>query len=56
MSYMKADHAQKWTARVFRWEQQPENSGQDKFLDWEDFREDFHKEFTPSHADALAIN
>jgi hypothetical protein len=25
-------------------------------LDWEDFCEEFHKEFTPSHADALAIN
>jgi hypothetical protein len=30
MSYMKAGRAQKWTAsaRVFRWEQQEENSGQ----------------------------
>jgi hypothetical protein len=56
MSYMKSDRAQKWTARVFRWEQQAENSGQNKFLDWEDFREEFRKEFTPSHADALAIN
>jgi hypothetical protein len=36
--------------------QQPENSDQNKFLDWEDFREEFRKEFTPSHADALAIN
>jgi hypothetical protein len=58
MSYMKADRAQKWTAQVFRWEQQAdsENSGQNKFLDWEDFREEFRKEFTPSHADTLAIN
>jgi hypothetical protein len=56
MSYMKADRAQKLTARVFRWEQQPENSDQNRFLDWEDFREEFRKEFAPSHADALAIN
>jgi hypothetical protein len=56
MSYMKADRAQKWTARVFRWEQQPENSDQNRFLNWEDFHEEFRKEFTPSHADALAIN
>jgi hypothetical protein len=56
MSYMKAGRAQKWTARIFCWEQLQENVGQNKFLDWEDFREEFRKEFTPSHADALAIN
>jgi hypothetical protein len=56
MSYMKAGHAQKWTARIFRWGQLEENTGQTKFLDWEDFREEFRKEFTPSHADTLAIN
>jgi hypothetical protein len=56
MSYMKAGHVQKWTARIFRWEQLQENIGQTKFLDWEDFREEFCKEFTPSHANALAIN
>jgi Retrotransposon gag protein/Zinc knuckle len=56
MSYMKSGRAQKWTARIFRWEQLPENSGYSKFLDWEDFRDEFRKEFTPAHADALAIN
>ena len=56
MSYMKSGHAQKWTARIFRWEQQPENSGANKFFDWEDFRNEFRKEFTPAHSDALAIN
>ena len=35
MSYMKSGRAQKWTARIFRWEQQPENSGANKFFDLE---------------------
>ena len=53
---MKSGRAQKWTARIFRWEQQPENSGANKFFDWEDFHNEFRKEFTPAHSDALAIN
>lgn len=56
MSYMKAERAAKWTARVFRWEQQPDNKQSTRFLDWADFMEEFRKEFTPAHADALAIN
>jgi hypothetical protein len=56
MSYMKSGRASKWTARIFRWEELPENSGLPKFLDWEDFRDEFKKEFTPAHADSLAIN
>ena len=56
MSYMKYGRAQKWTARIFRWEQQPENSTSNRFLDWEDFRDEFRKEFTPAHSDSLAIN
>ena len=56
MSYMKAGRAQKWTARVFRWEQHPDNLGQDKFLDWDKFCTEFQKEFTPAHADTLAIH
>jgi hypothetical protein len=56
MSYMKTGRAQKWTARIFRWEQQPENAKSTKFFGWSDFRDEFRKEFTPAHADALAIN
>ena len=56
MSYMKSGRAQKWTARIFRWEQQPENLHSSRFLDWEDFRDAFKVEFTPAHADSLAIN
>jgi len=37
MLYMKAGRAAKWSARVFQWEEQPENVGYHKFVDWEDF-------------------
>jgi hypothetical protein len=56
MSYMKTGRAEKWTARIFRWEQQPENSAADYFLDWENFRDEFTKEFCPAHIDSAAIN
>jgi hypothetical protein len=56
MSYMKSGRAQKWTARIFRWEELPENATSTRFLDWEDFRDEFKREFTPAHIDALAIN
>lgn len=56
MSYMKSGRAQKWTARIFRWEQLPENLHSTRFIDWEDFRDEFKAEFTPAHADSLAIN
>jgi hypothetical protein len=56
MSYMKARRAAKWSARVFHWEQQPDNSESTWFLDWTDFLEEFRKEFTPAYADALTIN
>jgi hypothetical protein len=56
MSYMKTGRAQRWTARIFQWESLAENAQHTKFLDWEDFKDEFRKEFTPAHADALAIN
>jgi Retrotransposon gag protein/Zinc knuckle len=56
MSYMKTGRAQKWAARIYRWEQLEENAGESKFFDWQDFRDDFRKEFTPAHIDAVAIN
>jgi len=37
MSYMKAGQAAKWSARVFQWEEQLENVGYHKFVDWEEF-------------------
>jgi len=56
MSYMKAGQAAKWSARVFQWEEQPENVGYHKFVDWEDFRDKFKREFCPVYADSTAIN
>ena len=56
MSYMNSGRAQKWTARVFLWEQMPEHAGLTRFRNWDDFRTEFKAEFTPAHADALAIN
>ena len=53
---MKSGRTQKWTARIFHWEQQPENSTSNHFLDWEDFQDEFRKEFMPAHSDSLAIN
>jgi len=56
MSYMKAGRAAKWSARVFRWEEQPENVGYHKFVDREDFQDEFKREFCPVYADSAAIN
>jgi hypothetical protein len=39
---------------MFKWEELPKNLSYPKFLDWEDFREAFKKEFTPAHVDSLA--
>jgi hypothetical protein len=38
---MKSGRAAKWTARIFRWEELPENTDYPKFLDWEEFQEAF---------------
>ena len=56
MSYMKSGPPAKWMARIFKWEELLENKGCSKFADWEDFQDEFRKEFTPAHADLLAIN
>jgi len=56
MSYMKAGQAAKWSAHVFRWEDQPENVGYHKFVDWEDFQDEFKREFCTVYADSAAIN
>jgi len=56
MSYMKTGRAEKWAARVFRWEQEPTNRGNNRFVDWAAFRVEFKKEFCPAHSDSAAIN
>ena len=54
LSYMKSGRAAKWAARVFKWEE--DNVGVHKFLDWDDFKLEFRKEFCPANSDAAAIN
>jgi len=56
MSYMKAGQAAKWSTRIFWWEEQLENVGYHKFVDWEDFRDEFKREFCPVYVDSAAIN
>ena len=56
LSYMKIGRAAKWAARVFQWEEQEGNQGLSRFLDWEDFRTEFRKEFCPSYTNTAAIN
>lgn len=51
---MKSGRAAKWAARIFKYEE--DNVGCTKFLDWEDYRSEFRKEFCPANSDAVAIN
>ena len=53
---MKAGWAAKWSTHVFQWEEQPENVGYHKFVGWEDFRDEFKREFCPVYAGSAAIN
>ena len=53
---MKSGRATKWAAWVFHWEEQEENRGACRFIDWEDFKGKFWKEFCPSYTDFAAIN
>jgi hypothetical protein len=54
LSYMKSGRAALWAARVFRWEE--ENPQSRRFVDWEDFRDEFKGEFCPAYSDQAAIN
>ena len=54
MSYMKSGRVAKWAERVFEWEERHE--GYSKFLDWEEFRKEFWKDFCPPHSNVVAIN
>jgi hypothetical protein len=54
LSYMKARRAAKWAAQAFKWEE--ENKGYTKFLDWDNFKTEFCKEFCPANSDIAAIN
>ena len=51
---MKSGREAKWAACVFKWEE--DNEGYTKFLDWDNFKLEFHKEFCPAHSNSAAIN
>ena len=54
LSYMKSSQAAKWAEQIFYWEEK--NPGYSKFLDWDEFRNEFRKDFCPAHSDIAAIN
>ena len=54
LSYMKSGRAAKWAEQIFHWEEK--NPGYSKFLDWDEFRNEFQKDFCPAHSDVAAIN
>ena len=54
LSYMKSGRAAKWAAGIFKWEE--DHQGYSKFLDWDEFRLAFQKDFCPAHSDTAAIN
>jgi len=56
MTDMSRDRAQKWVTRVYDWEMFPANTSVNYFVDWDDFRSHFRKEFFPLHAEAVATN
>ena len=51
---MKSGWAAKWAKQIFLWEEK--NGGYSKFLDWDEFRKEFRKDFCPAHSDVVAIN
>ena len=51
---MKSGRAAKWAAHVFECEE--DNEGYTKFLDWDNFKSEFHKEFCPTYSDSTTIN
>ena len=56
MTYMSRGRAQKWVTRIYDWEMLPANTGVNYFIDWDDFRASFRKEFFPLHEEATATN
>jgi len=53
MSYMKSGRANHWATREF---EQEAKAGRLRFLDWDDFEDEFRKDFMPLDAEAAAIN
>jgi hypothetical protein len=55
MSYMKSGQAGHWATREFKYEATSQD-GRLHFLDWVNFEDEFHKDFMPLNAEAIAIN
>ena len=53
LSYMRARQVEKWAACVFHWEE--ENPHSCRFVDWEDFHQEFKEESSPAHTEIAAI-
>ena len=51
---MKSGPAEKWAAWVFQWEEK--HIGYTKFPDWDEFCNEFWKDFCPANSDVTAIN
>ena len=54
LSYMKSGRAAKWAERIFYWEEK--NPRYSKFLDWDEFQNEFQNDFCPAHSNTAAIN
>jgi hypothetical protein len=54
LSFMKSGRAATFANRVLEWE--AENLGDEKYLEWEDFEDDFRRHFLPPDAETTAIN
>jgi hypothetical protein len=55
MSYMKSGWAGHWAAREFEYEA-ASRDGRLCFLDWVNFKDEFHKDFLPLNMEATAVN
>jgi hypothetical protein len=55
MSYMKSRWASHWATREFEYKATSQD-GRHHFIDWVNFKDEFHKDFMPLNAEATAIN
>jgi len=54
LSFMKDGRAAKWADQIFRWEEA--HDGSERFLDWEDFSDEFRQNFFPLDVETAAVN
>jgi hypothetical protein len=55
MSYMKSGRASHWAAREFKYKA-TSRDGRLRFLEWVNFKDEFHKDFLPLNMEATAMN